>query len=74
MAYLAERLKSSLFAIEPFNNIVPAIEAGQWNYRNHMVCVHLALGVQLLALGATVQLAGLTGLWVHPILNECRGY
>ena len=74
MAHLAKRLKASLFAIEPCNNIVPAIEAGKWNYRNHMVCVHLALGKQVFALGATVQLAGLTGLGVHPILNERRSY
>ena len=74
MAHLAKRLKASLFAVQPFNNIVPAIEAGQWHYRNHMVCVHLALGKQVLALGATVQLAGLACLGVNPILNERRSY
>lgn len=72
MACVAEWFISIKFAVEPFNDVIPAIETREWDDWLQVVCVHLALGEQGFASGAQVQLTRASRLGIDTVFDVSR--
>ena len=69
MTFFTEWFVAVKLAVESFDDVIPAIEAGERDDWLQVVGVHLALGEQGFANGAQVQLARSSRLGVDAVFD-----